>query len=34
MELNFTGFENVINDLGGVTICLPFAISDPRSSCT
>ena len=31
MELNFTGFENVINDLGGVTICLPFAISDPRS---
>ncbi len=31
MELNFTGFEQVINDLGGVRICLPFAISDPRS---
>jgi LCP family protein required for cell wall assembly len=31
MELNFTGFEQVINDLGGVKICLPFAISDPRS---
>ena len=31
MELNFTGFESVINDLGGVRICLPFAISDPRS---
>jgi LCP family protein required for cell wall assembly len=31
MELNFTGFESVINDLGGVKICLPFPISDPRS---
>ncbi len=31
LELNFTGFENVVNDLGGVRICLPFAISDPRS---
>jgi LCP family protein required for cell wall assembly len=30
-ELNFTGFEHVINDLGGVRICLPFPISDPRS---
>lgn len=30
-ELNFTGFENVINDLGGVSICLPYPISDPRS---
>ncbi len=31
MELNFTGFEHVINDLGGVDICLPYAIKDPRS---
>jgi LCP family protein required for cell wall assembly len=31
MELNFTGFESVINDLGGVRICLPHAISDSRS---
>jgi LCP family protein required for cell wall assembly len=31
MELNFTGFEHVINDLGGVDICLPYAIQDPRS---
>jgi LCP family protein required for cell wall assembly len=31
MELNFTGFEHVINDLGGVRICLPFAINDPHS---
>ncbi len=30
-ELNFTGFESVINDLGGVSICLPYAIKDPRS---
>ena len=26
MELNFTGFERVINDIGGVNVCLPFAI--------
>jgi LCP family protein required for cell wall assembly len=26
MELNFTGFEAVINDIGGVNVCLPFAI--------
>src|SRR5215470_1455892 len=26
IELNFTGFERVINDLGGVNVCLPFAI--------
>jgi LCP family protein required for cell wall assembly len=31
IELNFTGFENVINDIGGVNICLPFAINDPMS---
>jgi len=30
-ELNFIGFEHVINDLGGVDICLPFAIHDNRS---
>jgi LCP family protein required for cell wall assembly len=26
IELNFTGFERVINDVGGVNVCLPFAI--------
>lgn len=31
MELNFTGFERVIDDLGGVDICLPYPISDARS---
>ena len=31
IQLNFTGFEKIINDLGGVRICLPFAINDPQS---
>jgi LCP family protein required for cell wall assembly len=31
IELNFTGFEHVVNDLGGVDICLPYAIRDARS---
>ena len=31
VELNFTGFEHVVNDLGGVNICLPFAIRDSHS---
>jgi LCP family protein required for cell wall assembly len=31
VEVTFTGFEQVINDLGGVNICLPTAINDPRS---
>ncbi len=32
IELNFVGFEKVIDDIGGVSICLPFAISDPQSN--
>jgi LCP family protein required for cell wall assembly len=31
IELNFTGFEHVIDDVGGVSICLPFAVNDPLS---
>jgi len=31
MELNFTGFEHVVNDIGGVSICLPRPIRDRRS---
>ncbi len=31
IELTFTGFERVIDDIGGVSICLPFAINDPLS---
>ncbi len=30
-ELNFTGFERAINDLGGVSICLPYPVNDRRS---
>jgi LCP family protein required for cell wall assembly len=31
VELTFVGFEKVINDLGGVTVCLPQAVDDPLS---
>jgi LCP family protein required for cell wall assembly len=31
IELDFTGFENIINDLGGVEVCLPFAVDDSVS---
>jgi LCP family protein required for cell wall assembly len=32
LELNFTGFEKVINDIGGVNICLPYAIHNTITS--
>jgi LCP family protein required for cell wall assembly len=31
VELDFTGFEKIINDLGGVNVCLPFPVDDPLS---
>jgi len=31
IQLSFTGFEHIINDLGGVSICLPEDIRDPAS---
>jgi LCP family protein required for cell wall assembly len=31
VEIDFTGFEKIINDVGGVTVCLPAAVDDPRS---
>jgi LCP family protein required for cell wall assembly len=31
IEINFTGFEKIIDDIGGVSICLPFAVRDPQS---
>lgn len=31
VEINFTGFEKIIDDIGGVSICLPFAVHDPQS---
>jgi LCP family protein required for cell wall assembly len=30
-ELDFVGFEKVINSLGGVEVCLPAAVDDPMS---
>jgi len=32
IELDFTGFEKVVNDIGGVNVCLPFAVHDPRAN--
>jgi LCP family protein required for cell wall assembly len=32
IELDFTGFEHVIDDIGGVSICVPFPVSDPLSN--
>ncbi|HEY2552286.1 MAG TPA: LCP family protein [Streptosporangiaceae bacterium] len=31
VELTFVGFEKVINRIGGVTVCLPEAVHDPKS---
>ena len=31
VEINFNGFQSVVNDLGGVNVCLPAAINDPAS---
>jgi LCP family protein required for cell wall assembly len=31
VQLDFVGFEHVVNDIGGVDICLPFAVSNPQS---
>jgi LCP family protein required for cell wall assembly len=30
IQLDFTGFQRVINDVGGVNVCVPVAISDPH----
>src|SRR6266581_4223192 len=31
VELNFTGFIHVVNDIGGVNVCLPFAVNNVNS---
>jgi LCP family protein required for cell wall assembly len=31
VALNFTGFEKVIDDVGGVSVCLPVAVNDTDS---
>jgi len=32
VELTFAGFEQVVNELGGVNVCLPEAVDDPLSN--
>src|SRR5690348_4771805 len=29
--VNFEGFKSIVNDVGGVPVCLPYAIRDPAS---
>jgi LCP family protein required for cell wall assembly len=31
IELSFSGFVHVINDIGGVSVCLPFTVDNPVS---
>jgi LCP family protein required for cell wall assembly len=31
VQVNFSGFKSIVNDVGGVTVCLPYAIRDPAS---
>jgi LCP family protein required for cell wall assembly len=31
IQLDFTGFQKIIDDVGGVNICLPTAVSNPQS---
>jgi LCP family protein required for cell wall assembly len=30
-EVNFAGFQSIVNDVGGVPVCLPFAINNAQS---
>jgi LCP family protein required for cell wall assembly len=31
VEVDFSGFKSIVNDVGGVPVCLPFPIRDPAS---
>ena len=31
VQVDFNGFKSIVNDVGGVPVCLPFAIKDPAS---
>jgi LCP family protein required for cell wall assembly len=31
VEVDFDGFRQIVDDLGGVSVCLPYAIRDPAS---
>lgn len=32
VQVDFSGFKNMVNALGGVQVCLPQAVSDPRAN--
>ncbi|MFC3997056.1 LCP family protein [Nocardiopsis sediminis] len=34
IEVNFTGFVDVVDALGGIEVCLPEAIDDPKANLT
>jgi LCP family protein required for cell wall assembly len=31
VQVDFAGFQSIVNDVGGVPVCLPYAIRDPAS---
>src|ERR1700680_1992304 len=31
VEVNFSGFQSIVNDVGGVSVCLPYAINNAQS---
>src|SRR6516165_1965494 len=31
IEVDFAGFKSIVNDVGGVPVCLPYSIHDPAS---
>lgn len=31
VEVNFSGFRSIVDDVGGVSVCLPFAVDNPQS---
>ena len=32
VEVNFAGFQSIVNDVGGVLVCLPFAINNQQAN--
>ncbi len=32
VEVNFAGFQSIVNDVGGVPVCLPFAINNAQAN--
>ncbi len=32
VEVNFAGFQSIVNDVGGVPVCLPFAVSNQQAN--